>query len=126
MHFSVYVDAVSGTLTDAITPCARIIRSNESLVSPRHSKILKTNWTVAPKKFMYVPHATQSVIAVELDTHTLHLQQVADNGPTEARARREREQLAQLIQLQESELNALKAEIHVLRRKSGHIYTPQA
>jgi hypothetical protein len=38
----------------------------------------------------------------------------------------ERVQLLQLVQIQEKEIDALKAEIHVLRRKGGQIYTPHS
>jgi hypothetical protein len=37
---------------------------------------------------------------------------------------KEREQLINLIKLQAKEMEALKAEINMLRRKGGHVYTP--
>jgi hypothetical protein len=36
----------------------------------------------------------------------------------------ERNRLIQLVKLQAKEVDALKAEINMLRRKGGHIYTP--
>ncbi len=38
----------------------------------------------------------------------------------------DRRQLLQLVHIQEKEIDALKAEIHVLRRKGGHVYTPSS
>jgi predicted nuclease with TOPRIM domain len=51
---------------------------------------------------------------------------VADSAPLDEQADVERRQLLELVQLQEREVDALKAEIHVLRRKGGQVYTPQA
>ena len=36
----------------------------------------------------------------------------------------EKQRLVQLVRLQEREINALKAEINLLRMKGGHVYTP--
>ena len=36
----------------------------------------------------------------------------------------ERQRLIQLVKLQAKEVDALKAEINMLRRKGGHVYTP--
>jgi hypothetical protein len=55
----------------------------------------------------------------------LYHQQVADSSPVDDKAEGERKQLVTLVQIQEREIDALKAEIHVLRRKGGHVYTPQ-
>jgi len=51
---------------------------------------------------------------------------VADSSPLDDQSDLERRQLLELVQLQERELDGLKAEIHMLRRKGGHLYTPQA
>ncbi len=48
---------------------------------------------------------------------------VADASPVDEKAEIERKQLLQLVQVQENEIDALKAEIHVLRRKGGHVYS---
>lgn len=56
-------------------------------------------------------------------TKSVHL---ADTTSADENAEAERQQLLQLVQLQEKEIDALKAEIHVLRRKGGHVYIPQA
>lgn len=50
---------------------------------------------------------------------------VADSSPLDDQSDMERRQLLELVQLQEREVDALKAEIHILRRKGGHVYTPQ-
>jgi chromosome segregation ATPase len=47
---------------------------------------------------------------------------VADTRPTDEKENNERRQLLQLVQIQEKEIDSLKAEIHVLRRKGGHVF----
>jgi len=49
---------------------------------------------------------------------------VTDKSGTDEKGNLERRQLLQLVHIQEKEVDALKAEIHVLRRKGGHVYTP--
>jgi chromosome segregation ATPase len=51
---------------------------------------------------------------------------VADSSPLDDQSDLERRQLLELVQLQEREIDALRAEVHVLRRKGGQVYTPQA
>ena len=51
---------------------------------------------------------------------------VADSSPLDDQSDLERRQLLELVQLQEREIDGLKAEVHLLRRKGGHVYTPQA
>ena len=50
--------------------------------------------------------------------------QVADDGPTLRQETEERNRLVSLVKLQAKEVDALKAEINLLRRKGGHIYAP--
>ena len=50
--------------------------------------------------------------------------QVADDGPTVRQETEERNRLVALVKLQAKEVDALKAEINLLRRKGGHIYAP--
>jgi hypothetical protein len=61
----------------------------------------------------------------QLNTTTKNVH-VADSSPLDDQADMERRQLLELVQLQEREIDALKAEIHVLRRKGGHVYTPSS
>jgi len=49
---------------------------------------------------------------------------VADKGPTIRKEIEERNRLVSLVKLQAKELEAIKAEINLLRRKGGHIYAP--
>jgi len=49
---------------------------------------------------------------------------VADQGPLIKNEVEERNRLVQLVKLQAKEVDALKAEINMLRRKGGHVYTP--
>lgn len=51
---------------------------------------------------------------------------VADTSPIDEKSDSDRRQLLQLVHIQEKEIDALKAEIHVLRRKGGHVYTPSS
>ena len=50
--------------------------------------------------------------------------QVADDGPTLRAETEERNRLVALVKLQAKEVDALKAEINLLRRKGGAIYAP--
>ena len=50
--------------------------------------------------------------------------QVVDDGPTLRAETEERNRLVALVKLQAKEVDALKAEINLLRRKGGHIYAP--
>ncbi len=59
----------------------------------------------------------------KLNTTTKNVH-VTDSSPVDEKSEQERTQLLQLVQIQEREIEALKAEIHVLRRKDGHVYTP--
>lgn len=61
----------------------------------------------------------------QLNTTTKNVH-VTDSSPVDEKSEGERAQLLQLVQIQEKEIDALKAEIHVLRRKGGQIYTPHS
>ena len=45
------------------------------------------------------------------------------SGREEASEKRERQHLVQLVKIQAKEVEALKLEINMLRRKGGHVYT---
>mmetsp|Transcript_16625 Transcript_16625/g.59054 ORF Transcript_16625/g.59054 Transcript_16625/m.59054 type:complete len:153 (-) Transcript_16625:63-521(-) len=49
---------------------------------------------------------------------------VRDAAPTLRREMEERNRLVALVKLQAKEIDALKAEINLLRRKGGHVYVP--
>jgi len=49
---------------------------------------------------------------------------VGDNGPSVRSEVEERNKLVALVKLQAKEVEALKAEINLLRRKGGHVYVP--
>merc|ERR1711924_192058 len=49
---------------------------------------------------------------------------VNDRGPLIKNEVGERNRLVQLLKLQAKEVDALKAEVNMLRRKGGHVYTP--
>jgi hypothetical protein len=65
----------------------------------------------------------QYTLESELNASTQNVS-VADTGPLEARAADERNQLIELVKRQANDVEALKAEIHILRRKGGHVYSP--
>jgi hypothetical protein len=49
---------------------------------------------------------------------------IGDNGPSARADNEERNKLVTLVKLQAKEVEALKAEINLLRRKGGHVYVP--
>ena len=72
-----------------------------------------------------VAELTQAQYALEgkLNAQAL-VEQVGLGGEGEgAEDRKEKDELVQLVELQEREIEALKAEMGVLRRKGGHVYT---
>jgi len=50
---------------------------------------------------------------------------VTDSSPVDEQTDAERRELLRLVQLQEKEIDSLKAEIHVLRSKGGRVFVPQ-
>jgi len=72
-----------------------------------------------------VAHLTKQQYELEdqLNTTTKNVH-VTDSSPIDEKSESERAQLLQLVQIQEKEIDALKAEIVVLRRKGGHVFTP--
>ena len=59
----------------------------------------------------------------QLDSSVKEMRQ-AGRGPQMQVEYRERNRLIQLVKVQAKEVDALKAEINMLRRKTGHLYTP--
>lgn len=57
---------------------------------------------------------------LNVSTKNVH---VGDTGPLEAKAAAERFQLVELVKKQANDIEALKAEIHILRRKGGHVWS---
>merc|ERR1711939_110233 len=47
-----------------------------------------------------------------------------DHDPNVEQKAAERAHMMDLVQMQANEIDALKAEINMLRRKGGHVYTP--
>ncbi len=86
------------------------------------SKVTQQN-TVWLEKVARLTQA-QYQLENQLNKNTTNVN-VSDSGPADDKAEAERRQILHLVQVQEKEIDALKAEIHVLRRKSGHVYTPQ-
>jgi hypothetical protein len=69
--------------------------------------------------------ARQYALETELNASTKNVS-VADTGPVEAKAADERAKIIDLVKKQANDVEALKAEIHILRRKGGHVYSPVA
>jgi len=61
----------------------------------------------------------------ELDWMQEHGQTIDPNGPDEIKRNEEMTQLVELAKAQNTEIDALKAEIHMLQRKGGHLYDVQ-
>jgi hypothetical protein len=85
------------------------------------AKIMQTNthWLERVAKLTKAQYDLED----QLNTTTKNVH-VADNTGDDAANDNDRRQLLQLVHIQEKEIDALKAEIHVLRRKGGHVYTP--
>lgn len=49
---------------------------------------------------------------------------ITNSGTNMQRQVEERNRIVQLVKLQAREVDALKAEINMLKRKGGHVYTP--
>ena len=54
---------------------------------------------------------------------SLNAQQTAPQAKEPGTERKERTSLVQLVKIQAKEVEALKLEINMLRRKGGHVYT---
>ena len=66
---------------------------------------------------------TQHRLEHELNATSAGGSSSADNGAMR-KEMEERNRIVQLVKLQAKEVDALKAEINMLRRKGGHVYTP--
>jgi len=89
---------------------------NEDLVTQtqENTELLENIATLSNEQFTLEKELNSSVSGVH----------VADQGPSLKKEVEERNRLIQLVKLQAKEVDALKAEINMLRRKGGHIYTP--
>ena len=59
----------------------------------------------------------------KLETELNSKQAAGAGGREEASEKRERQHLVQLVKIQAKEVEALKLEIKMLRRKGGHVYS---
>mmetsp|Transcript_35408 Transcript_35408/g.86233 ORF Transcript_35408/g.86233 Transcript_35408/m.86233 type:complete len:323 (-) Transcript_35408:76-1044(-) len=76
------------------------------------------------EKLERVAELTSAQHRLEKELNGTQSRMVAEVGPSKERMKAEREQLVSLVKLQAREMEALKAEINMLRRKGGHVYTP--
>lgn len=67
--------------------------------------------------------AQQYELEEKLNTRTKNVH-VGDTGPMDMAVSLERSNLIETIKQQAVDIDALKTEIHVLRRKGGHMYAP--
>lgn len=67
--------------------------------------------------------AAQYELEGRLNASTAVVQIGLAEGVGDEEERREKEELINLVEMQEREIEALKAEMGVLRRKGGHMYT---
>jgi len=76
------------------------------------------------EKLERVAELTAAQHRLEKELNSTQSRMVAEVGPSKEKVKAEREQLVSLVKLQAREMEALKAEINMLRRKGGHVYTP--
>lgn len=76
------------------------------------------------EKLERVAELTSAQHRLEKELNSTQSRMVAEVGPSKEKMKAEREQLVSLVKLQAREMEALKAEINMLRRKGGHVYTP--
>jgi len=76
------------------------------------------------EKLERVSELTAKQHKLEKALNSTQTKMVAEVGPSKEQLRGEREKLVSLVKLQAKEMEALKAEINMLRRKGGHVYTP--
>ena len=76
------------------------------------------------EKLQRVAELTAAQHRLERELNSTQSRMVAEVGPSKGKMKAEREQLVSLVKLQAREMEALKAEINMLRRKGGHVYTP--
>jgi len=76
------------------------------------------------EKLERVADLTAAQHRLEKELNSTQSRMVAEVGPSKEKVKAEREQLVSLVKLQAREMEALKAEINMLRRKGGHVYTP--
>jgi len=84
------------------------------------SRVTKAN----TEKLARVAELTRTQHRLESELNAAQSKMVTDVGQSRDGMRKEREQLINLVKLQAKEMEALKAEINMLRHKGGHIYTP--
>ena len=75
-------------------------------------------------KLERVAELTSAQHRLERELNGTQSRMVVEVGPSKEKMKAEREQLVSLVKLQAREMEALKAEINMLRRKGGHVYTP--
>ena len=66
----------------------------------------------------------QHTLEMALNSTQGQLSAAEDTSRSAGMDEQEKQRLVQLVRLQEREINALKAEINLLRMKGGHVYTP--
>lgn len=79
------------------------------------SKVTRANTSKLEK----VAQLTKTQHKLEKDLNSTQSKMVADVGVSKERLKQEREQLVSLVKLQAKEMEALKSEINMLRRKGG-------
>ena len=75
-------------------------------------------------KLERVAELTAAQHRLEKELNGTQSRMVVEVGPSKEKMKAEREQLVSLVKLQAREMEALKAEINMLRRKGDHVYTP--
>ena len=99
-----------------------IVKAKKSIRSANENLIETTQEnTVQLERIAQLTHQQQSL---EKELNSGGSGGSGDQGGIMRRDVEERNRLVQLVKLQAKEVDALKAEINMLRRKGGHVYTP--
>lgn len=116
----------------------QVNRKKRKLEVRNEAAIAKARKSISTAQESLIKTTQENTSLLERIAHLTHQQQTLErdlnvggnrlNGADQAGVMRkdaeERNRLVQLVKLQAKEVDALKAEINMLRRKGGHVYTP--
>jgi len=85
-----------------------------------HQKVIQKNTEL----LKHMGDLTEAQQKLESALNASGGQMNVDHDPNVEKKAQERAHMMDLVQMQANEIDALKAEINMLRRKGGHVYTP--
>jgi chromosome segregation ATPase len=123
--------SISKTVTDLEDKTRMLESKNEAAISRMKNRISKAQEHLLlatrenTQKLEKIASLTHQQYSLEKElNNTTGGSGAADQEPALKKEVEERNRLVQLVKLQAKEVDALKAEINMLRRKGGHVYTP--